>query len=89
MDYAAPAYDDDPRRLSIPLILQGRVIGLDMEWTPDLKKGACSPVAVIQLASDSLAVLIQTSILAKRMAPLPSSLLKFFKCASEPISLMV
>ena len=39
---------------------QDEVLAVDLEWRPDFHKGACSQVALVQLASARHAVLIRS-----------------------------
>lgn len=41
--------------------MQDPVLAIDLEWKPEFKKGFQTPVAVIQLASSQVAVIIKTS----------------------------
>ncbi|KAK9819950.1 hypothetical protein WJX72_004294 [[Myrmecia] bisecta] len=41
--------------------MQDCVVGIDLEWCPDFVKGACSQVALLQLASATCCLLVRTS----------------------------
>ena len=53
-----------------------RVIGIDLEWRPDLRRGFQNRVALMQLASTTRAVLIRTCC----MDGLPPCLSAFLRC---------
>jgi hypothetical protein len=45
------------------------VLGVDLEWRPDVRKGSCNKVALLQLASARLAVLVRVCALGFRLPP--------------------
>ena len=51
-------------------------IGIDLEWRPDFARGQDNPVAIIQLASRSVCLLLQT-----RQLGFPGDLQHFLRCA--------
>ncbi len=52
-----------------------RVVGIDLEWRPDVGRSQKHKVALMQLASSTCAVLIRTC----RMDTLPSCLTTFLR----------
>jgi hypothetical protein len=45
------------------------VLGVDLEWRPDVRRGSCNKVALLQLASARLAVLVRVCALGFRLPP--------------------
>jgi hypothetical protein len=45
------------------------VVAIDLEWRPETVAGRSSPVALLQLASASTALLLRTSAMGYRCAP--------------------
>lgn len=48
---------------------QDQVVAIDLEWRPEVLAGRTSPVAMLQLASASVAVLLRTSSMGYRLPP--------------------
>lgn len=61
----------------IILLLQDPYVALDLEWRPEFGKGQQNKVAMIQLASSTVAVLIRTSKLGFKLEPTLEQFLRY------------
>lgn len=57
--------------------VQDPVLAIDLEWRPDRRRWESNRVAMIQLASSTVAVLIRTCKLGFRLGPALSKSLRF------------
>lgn len=57
--------------------MQDPVVAIDLEWRPEYNRGQKNKVALIQLASSSVAVLIRMSSLCYRLGPALDQFLRY------------
>ena len=71
---------------TLPWMMQDCLVAIDLEWRPEFRRGQHNKVAMIQLASSTMAVLIRTCKLKFRLHPALEDFLRLhFSTYSLPI----